>query len=77
GGMRSNLDHFESRVRIAAHLNRSLVLLMFDPQTSGGLLIAAAPEHAAVVDRALTRAGVTAIRIGEAARREHVSIDLI
>lgn len=77
GGMRSNLDHFESRVRIAARLNPSVVLLMFDPQTSGGLLIAAAPEHAAAVDRALTQADVTAIRIGEAVQRENASIDLI
>jgi len=66
GGLRSNLDYFEARVRIAEGLDPSLVLLLFDPQTSGGLLIAAAAEHAAAVDKALTRAGVVAVRIGEA-----------
>jgi len=66
GGMRSNLDHFESRVHIADGLDPNRVLLLFDPQTSGGLLIAVAAEHAAAVDKALTRAGVVAMRIGEA-----------
>jgi selenide,water dikinase len=66
GGLRSNLDHFEARARIADGLDPSLVLLLFDPQTSGGLLIAAAAEHAAAVDKALTRAGVVSVRIGEA-----------
>jgi selenide,water dikinase len=66
GGMRSNLDYFEARVHIVDGLDPNLVLLLFDPQTSGGLLIAAAAEHAAAVDRALTRAGVVAMRIGEA-----------
>ena len=66
GGMRSNVDHFEARVRVADTLDSNLVLLLFDPQTSGGLLIAAAAEHAAAVDKALTRAGVVAMRIGEA-----------
>ena len=65
GGMRSNIDHFEPRARIADGLDPNLVLLLFDPQTSGGLLIAAAPEHAAAIDKALTRAGVVAMRIGE------------
>jgi selenide,water dikinase len=66
GGMRSNLGHFESRIALAESLDPSLVLLLFDPQTSGGLLISAAAEHAAAVDKALTRAGVVALRIGEA-----------
>ena len=66
GGMRGNLDHFEARAHIADGLDPNLVLLLFDPQTSGGLLIAAAADHAAAVDKALTRAGVVAMRIGEA-----------
>ena len=47
-------------------IDQDLLWLMYDPQTSGGLLIAAAPEHAAAVDRALMRAGVAAARIGAA-----------
>jgi selenide,water dikinase len=77
GGMRSNLDHFEARVRIAEGLDPNLLLLLFDPQTSGGLLIAAAAEHAAAVDTALTRAGVVAMRIGEARPEGDVLIEVV
>jgi selenophosphate synthase len=40
---------------------------MYDPQTSGGLFIAAAAEHAQAVDHALMRAGIAAVAIGTAA----------
>jgi selenide,water dikinase len=56
-------------VAAAAGIDEDRLWLMYDPQTSGGLLIAAAPEHAAEVDRALMRAGVAAARIGVAAER--------
>jgi selenide,water dikinase len=69
GGLASNLDHFEGGVAAAAGIDEDRLWLMYDPQTSGGLLIAAAPEHAAEVDRALMRAGVAAARIGVAAER--------
>ena len=67
GGLASNLEHFERGVAAAAGIDQDLLWLMYDPQTSGGLLMAAAPEHAAAVDRALMRAGVAAARIGTAA----------
>ena len=77
GGLASNLEHFERGVAAAAAIDQDLLWLMYDPQTSGGLLIAAAPEHAAAVDRALTRAGVGAARIGTAAPRGTWLIELI
>jgi selenophosphate synthase len=49
---------------------------MYDPQTSGGLLIAAAPGHAGEVDRALMRAGVAAARIGSVIERGRRLIEL-
>ena len=64
GGLASNLQHFERGVGAAAGIDEDLLWLLYDPQTSGGLLIAAAPEHAADVDRALMRAGVAAVNIG-------------
>ena len=60
GGLASNLQHFEKGVGAAPGIDEDLLWLLYDPQTSGGLLIAAAAEHAAEVDRALTRAGVAA-----------------
>ena len=64
GGLASNLQHFEKGVGAAPGIDEDLLWLLYDPQTSGGLLIAAAGEHAADVDRALMRAGVAAARIG-------------
>jgi selenide,water dikinase len=64
GGLASNLQHFEKGVAAAPGIDEDLLWLLYDPQTSGGLLIAAAGEHADEVDRALTRAGVAAARIG-------------
>jgi selenide, water dikinase len=76
GGLASNLDHFESGVAAAGGIDQDLLWLLYDPQTSGGLLIAAAPEHAAAVDRALMRAGVAAVNIGAAIARSASLIEL-
>ena len=76
GGLASNLDHFERGARAAAELDQDLLWLLYDPQTSGGLLIVAAPEHARDVDEALVRAGVAAANIGTAAARGPHLIEL-
>ena len=77
GGLASNLDHFEPGVAAAAGIDEDLLWLLYDPQTSGGLLIAAAPEHAAAVDRALMRAGVAAVNVGTATARGARLVELI
>jgi selenide, water dikinase len=69
GGLASNLEHFEKSVAVSSTLDPDLLWLLYDPQTSGGLLVFAAADHAQVVDRALSQAGVAAVRIGEAAPR--------
>jgi len=76
GGLASNLEHFERGVDAAAGIDQDLLWLLYDPQTSGGLLIAAAREHAAAVDRALMRAGVAAANIGTVAARGNHLIEL-
>ena len=43
-----------------------LMSLLYDPQTSGGLLIAVGPASAGAAAAALQRAGVRPARIGEA-----------
>jgi selenide,water dikinase len=75
GGLASNLEHFEKGVEVAAGVDPALLWLLYDPQTSGGLLIFAAAEHARSVDRALVRAGVAAMLVGETTgQQEGVSI---
>jgi selenide, water dikinase len=65
GGLASNRDHFESGVQADPAVNPDVLSLLFDPQTSGGLLIAAASEAADGVSAAMEQAGVRASRIGE------------
>jgi selenide, water dikinase len=77
GGMASNEEHFGPGVRIALGVPLDLVSLLFDPQTSGGLLIAAAEDHADQVSEALTAAGAPVWRIGRArARVEGVLVEV-
>jgi selenide,water dikinase len=66
GGMGSNREHFGSAVRIEPQVGPDLEMLLYDPQTSGGLLIAASAGHAVVVQEALRVAGVPAAKIGVA-----------
>jgi selenide,water dikinase len=65
GGGRTNRDHFGGGVVTAAEgLDARRVQLLFDPQTSGGLLIAMAQPHAANVLSRLSDAGVAAHLVG-------------
>jgi selenide,water dikinase len=68
GGMESNQDHFSGSVRATAAepVRPDVELLLYDPQTSGGLLIAASADRADEVEAALRRAGVAAPRVGTA-----------
>ena len=47
GGGRRNAEQLGARVRVAAGVPAALVDLLYDPQTSGGLLLALAPAAAA------------------------------
>jgi selenide,water dikinase len=70
GGMGSNQEHFAAGVRIDGAIDADRAALLFDPQTSGGLLVAASGEAQPAVEAALRAAGVPVWRIGavEAAR---------
>ena len=64
GGLTSNEDHFGRGVEVAAEVAVDLVPIFFDPQTSGGLLIAVAAEGEAEVSERLVAVGEGAWRIG-------------
>ena len=65
GGMATNRDHFGPAVEFAAGVSNELQSLVFDPQTSGGLLVAVDPAQADDCLAALEAAGVPAVVIGE------------
>jgi selenide,water dikinase len=66
GGLGSNQEHFGASVRVDPGVETARELVLYDPQTSGGLLIAAAAESAAEVAARLSDAGVLAGAIGAA-----------
>ena len=78
GGTRKNARHFGSAIRVASGHDPSLIALLYDAQTSGGLLFAVAGDAADAVGDALTRAGILAARIGRMRPRAgEVAIDVV
>ena len=67
GGLGSNYQHFASGVALEPGIDADREALLYDPQTSGGLLIAASGDSADRVEIALAAAGVPAVRIGRVA----------
>ncbi len=65
GGLKNNRDFIGDCVRFAESVPQEYRDLLFDPQTSGGLLIAISPESAEAAISALDRHGVSARRIGK------------
>jgi selenide,water dikinase len=65
GGLKSNREFIGPCVEFAASVDEDSRALLFDPQTSGGLLIAIAPERAAALCADLQRRQIPAAQIGE------------
>ena len=63
GGLKNNRDFAECLVEYAPEVPEDLRLILYDPQTAGGLLIST-PDGEALT-QALNAAGVPATRIGE------------
>jgi selenide,water dikinase len=66
GGGHDNQAHFEPGVAIEGALDPAVFRLLYDPQTSGGLLAAVGPTEAAAAMAGLRDAGLQASVIGEA-----------
>lgn len=67
GGMATNREHFTPGVRFSHDVPELLQDVLFDPQTSGGLLAAVDQLQADTALGALVAAGVPAVRIGSVA----------
>lgn len=65
GGMVTNRKHFGAGVDMQDGVPAQLQDVLYDPQTSGGLLLSIARESASQALGALHAAGVAAVRIGE------------
>jgi selenide,water dikinase len=70
GGLKNNRDFVGDCAGYAESVAQVHRDLLFDPQTSGGLLVAISPESADAAIAALERHGVTARRIGRAVAKK-------
>jgi len=77
GGGKNNEKFLASRVSIAPSVDATTQALLYDPQTSGGLLVAVAPAHAQLLLAQLKPNHPHAAIIGEVvARRDvHIAVD--
>ncbi len=64
-GAYNNLKYIEDRLRWGNNIEDVQKLILADPQTSGGLLMAVPAEKAEAVLEALQAAGITGAKIGE------------
>ena len=76
GGGRTNLQHFGSGVSTGPGLDARRIQLLYDPQTSGGLLASVAPSEAASAVRLLAQLGVAAQVIGSVENGHAVAVRL-
>lgn len=66
GGTARNFEFLEDKVEFAAAVDEEMRLLLADAQTSGGLLIAVAPDRRPALEEALQRRAVAPVaHIGE------------
>lgn len=78
GGARRNRDYLANKIAVDRSVRGDLVEVAFDPQTSGGLLIALPAEHAdALVDRLQSSGLEAAARVGSATAVQEVSVRLV
>jgi selenide,water dikinase len=78
GGCKRNRDYLDDKVTIEKSIREGLVEIAFDPQTSGGLLIAVAETHSAALIKDLKTAGVeAATAIGQAISLQDKGVKLV
>ena len=65
GGAGRNRDYFGEHVTVADGVEEAIVSLLYDPQTSGGLLVSVAGDRKERLMAALSAAGVPASHIGD------------
>ncbi len=65
GGLKNNREFLGGCVEFADHISPDIQSLLYDPQTSGGLLVAVAPDEVEAARQALLAAGCRAAHIGE------------
>jgi selenide,water dikinase len=74
GGLGTNEAFFKAGVRTDRALDPDVLTLLYDPQTSGGLLAAVDPRQADHLAAAFRAAGVPGVRIGTVVARSDAAV---
>jgi selenide,water dikinase len=77
GGLGTNEDFFRASVHVEGPVDPDLLTLLYDPQTSGGLLATVAPAHAEELAAAFHAAGVSGVRIGRVDPRAAAAVIVV
>jgi selenide,water dikinase len=77
GGLKNNRDFLDGCVGFLDGVPEESRQLLFDPQTSGGLLAAVAPEAAEAAQAALERRGISTQLIGEVVAKSSPLIEIV
>jgi selenide,water dikinase len=73
GGLKSNREYLENRVTTDG-VDQDDLLPLYDPQTSGGLLVAVPRARASALVAALDKRGVTGAVVGEVVERSGIRV---
>jgi selenide,water dikinase len=75
GGAARNRSHLEDKVTISDKVSEEMQHILFDPQTSGGLLLAVDPEKAAAVEARFAAAELPLWHIGEVVKGPGIRVE--
>ncbi len=64
GGTNANMEFLEGKYQISSDIDKNLIPVLFDPQTSGGLFISIPVSHCEAFEKELTEKNILAICIG-------------
>jgi len=76
GGSCKNQTCYQTQIRFAEELSEEMQLLLFTPETSGGLLLAVAPENAAVLRSTFASVGALCAEIGDVVEGSGIFVDV-
>ena len=74
GGAARNRSYLAGKVSVASGIPEAIEHVLFDPQTSGGLLFAVAPDDAGQVESLFAVADEPVWRVGDVAEGERVEV---
>ena len=74
GGASDNRLYFEPQVQFDASISEASIMLLFDPQTSGGLLLSVPPKQLEALFEAARHAGQPLWQIGEVVSGQGIQV---